>query len=54
MTCNGLVEETVAILRTAEMFLGVNRSLTVPKYMEEATLNFLSETLDYTMEERPI
>ena len=56
MTCNGLVEETVAILRTVELFFDIeaDKSLLVPEYMVEANLKFLSETLDYNMEARPI
>ena len=56
MTCNGLIEETVAILRTVELFFDIeaDKSLTVPQYMVDANLAFLSETLEYNMETRPI
>jgi len=56
MTCDGVLDETVAIMRTAELFLDIHAdtSLTVPQYMVDANLRFLSETIGYTMEPRPI
>ena len=56
MTCDGVVDETVAIMRTAELFLDVygDTSLEVPQYMVDANLKFLSETIGYNMEPRPI
>jgi hypothetical protein len=56
MTCDGLVDETVAIIRTAELFFDIeaDTSLQVPQYMVDANLRFLTETIGYTMEERTI
>lgn len=56
MTCDGMLDETVAILRTVELFFDVeaDTSLQVPQYMVDANLRFLTETIGYTMEPRPI
>jgi hypothetical protein len=56
MTCDGLVDETVAILRTIELFYDIeaDTSLQVPQYMVDANLKFLSESIGYNMEARPI
>lgn len=55
MTCDGMLDETVAILRTVELFFdtSADTSLEVPQYMVDANLRFLSETIGYNMEPRP-
>jgi len=56
MTCDGMLEETVAILRTVELFFDIesDTSLQVPQYMVDANLKFLSEAVNYNMEPRLI
>jgi hypothetical protein len=56
MTCDGILEETVAILRTIELFFDPesDTNIKVPSYMEDSNLKFLSESIGYNMETRPI
>lgn len=56
MTCDGVLDETVSILRTMAMFIDIqdDTNLTVPDYMINANLRFLSNVMDYNMESRPI
>jgi hypothetical protein len=56
MTCDGLVDETVAIMRTIQLFFDIHTddNVSVPDYMTDAALRFISETIDYNMEPRPI
>lgn len=56
MSCDGVIDETVAIMRTIELFYDYegDTSLEVPDYMVDANLRFLSETINYNMEPREI
>lgn len=57
LTCSDMKVEIESIIDTAMAFINIEekiRPLTVPRYMEDLSKQFLSETMGYSMEKRAI